>query len=264
MSTISKFVVICSVLFVVSLPKAFSKSIEFSADAVIGAPHQEPRKSRLFVGKNAVRRESVVNGQALIEIIFPEKGRAVLINDQLRSYKERQFPNQTQDSVHNPCLQIKHAKCEKLGTETIDGIKTEKWQIITPKQGRHVRTLHWIDTKRKLAIREFFPDGTVSELKMVKKEKLNNRNVEKWQRTVSRPDGQTLKSYQWYDSKLKIAIKEELPGGFTRELMNIDISKQSDALFNVPDGYMKINNYGNNISGQQINRVNDRRFMYSK
>jgi len=264
MYSISKLLILSSALIVASQSNALAKSIEFSADAVIGVPHQAPRKSRLFVGKDAVRRESVINGQAMIEIVFPEKGRAVLINEQLKSYKERVFPHQPQDKDHNPCLKIKNAKCEKLGTESIDGLKTEKWQVITSNQGRNIRTLHWIDTKRKLAIREFFPDGTVSELKMIKNEKVNKRNTEKWQRTVSRPDGQVITSYQWYDSKLKIAIKEELPGGFTRELKNIQVSKQSDKLFNVPDDYMKINNFRVNHPGQQNIRIDNRRFMYSQ
>jgi len=246
MRTLSKFLITGSALLIASQSTAFSKTIEFSADAVIGMPQQAPRTTRLYVGKNAVRRESVINGQNVIEIVFPEKGKALLINEQLKSYKERQFPNQSKTKKINPCEQMQNATCEKLGTENIDGLKTEKWQIITINQGRRVRTLHWIDTKRKLAIREFFPDGSVSELKMLNKEKINKRDTEKWQRTLSRPDGQSIKSYQWYDTKLKIAIKEELAGGFSRELKNIKESRQPDKLFSVPAGYMKIDKVGNN------------------
>lgn len=246
MRTLSKLVIIGSALLIGSQPVAFSKSVEFSADAVIGMPQQAPKTTRLYVGKNAVRRESMVNGQNVIEIVFPEQGKALLINENLKSYKERQFPNQSKTKKINPCAQMQNAKCEKLGTENIDGINTEKWQIITINQGRRVRTLHWIDIKRKLAIREFFPDGSVSELKMIKKEKINTRNTEKWQRTLSRPDGQSVKSFQWYDTKLKIAIKEDLAGGFSRELKNIKESSQPDKLFSVPSGYMKIDNNHNN------------------
>ena len=252
MRTLSKLVILGLALFTGSQSTAFSKTVEFSADAVIGMPQQAPRTSRLYVGKDAVRRESVVNGQNVIEIVFPEQGKALLINEQLRSYKERQFPNQSKTKKINPCEQMQNATCEKLGTENIDGLKTEKWQIITLNKGRRVRTLHWIDVKRKLAIREFFPDGSVSELKMLKKETINKRNTEKWQRTLSRPDGQSVKSYQWYDTKLKIAIKEELAGGFSRELKNIKVSSQPEKLFSVPAGYMRIDN----------TRVNNRRAMY--
>jgi len=181
-----------------------------------------------------------VNGQNIIEIVYPDEGKAVLINEQLKSYKERMFPVQKKSKDSNPCEQIQNALCEKLGTEKIDGFKTEKWQIISNNRGRKLRTLHWVDVKRKLAIREFFPDGTLAELKMLKKEKINGRNTEKWERTLSRPDGNASKSYQWYDPGLKISIKEELSGGYIRELKNIKVVRQSKDLFKTPEDYRKI------------------------
>lgn len=242
MRGLNKLIIVVSALFVVGQSNAISKTVEFSADAIISIPQQEAKISKIFVGKNAVRREMNVNGQHVIEIVYPEQGRALLINDQIRSFKERRFPAQSKEENKTPCAQINNAICEKLGTESIDGIKTEKWQILSNEKGRKMRTLHWIDVKRKLAIREFFPDGSVSELKMIKKEKVNKRNTEKWERTLSRPDGKNIKSYQWYDSKLKISIKEELPNGSSRELKNVTVGKQKEELFNLPTGYMQVDN----------------------
>ena len=242
MRGLNKLIIVVSALFVVGQSNAISKTVEFSADAIISIPQQEAKISKIFVGKNAVRREMNVNGQHVIEIVYPEQGRALLINDQMRSFKERRFPAQSKEENQTPCAQINNAICEKLGTESIDGIKTEKWQILSNENGKKMRTLHWIDVKRKLAIREFFPDGSVSELKMIKKEKINNRRTEKWERTLSRPDGKNIKSYQWYDNKLKIAIKEELPNGSSRELKNVTVGKQKEKLFDLPTGYMQVNN----------------------
>ena len=242
MRTFNKLIILGSTLFVLGQSNAFSKTVEFSADAVINIPQQSAKYFKIFVGKQAVRREMSENGQKMIEIVYPEQGRALLINDQMRSFKERRFPAQSKDDNKTPCAQINNSICEKLGTENIDGIKTEKWQIVSTEKGRKMRTLHWIDVKRKLAIREFFPDGSVSELKMIKKEKINERNAEKWERTLSRPDGQLVKSYQWYDNKLKIAIKENLPNGYSRELKNVKVGKQEDKLFELPAGYMQIDN----------------------
>ncbi|MCW8922324.1 MAG: DUF4412 domain-containing protein [Gammaproteobacteria bacterium] len=234
------FVITCSIL-VAGYSYADSKTIEFSADAVVSASQQPVKKIRLFVSSKAVRSEITANGQTVVEIVYPDEGRAVLLNDSVKSYRERTFDRQSdnKDSA-TPCDQIANAVCEKMGVENIDGHETEKWQIVSDNQGRKLRTLHWVDVKRKLALREFFPDGSVAELKMVKKEKINGRETEKWQRTMSRPDGSNMKSYQWYDAGLKIAIKEELPGGYVRELKNIKLSKQPDALFKVPEGYKKI------------------------
>lgn len=233
-------IVVCAML-ISGYSYADSNTIEFSADAIVSVPQNSDRTTKLFVGKNAIRSESKIDGQIFVEIVYPEDGRAVLINSALKSYKERVVDNQnSKKQIETPCDQIANAVCEKLGVESIDGHKTEKWQLISNSRGKKLRTLHWIDVKRKLAIREFFPDGSFAELKMLKKEKMNGRNTEKWQRTLSRPDGSNSQSYQWYDTELKIAIREELPGGYIRELKNIEVVKQSDKLFSVPEDYVRI------------------------
>ncbi|MDH5611070.1 MAG: DUF4412 domain-containing protein [Gammaproteobacteria bacterium] len=241
MGALRKILVIACSVFITGNTYAEPKIVEFSADAVISAPQQNMRQTKLFVSEKAVRNESVVNEQVIVEIVYPQEGRAVLINNPLKSYVEKVFDRQNNKKNNDtPCDQISNAICEKLGNENIDGHDTEKWQIISENRGRKLRTLHWMDIKRKLAIREFFPDGSVAELKMLQKEKINGRNTEKWQRTLSRPDGKSAVSYQWYDPGLKIAIKEELPGGYIRELKNIVVSKQPDDLFSVPGDYAKI------------------------
>lgn len=241
MDVLKKFFIMVCMALISGFSYAASNTIEFSADAVISTPQQPVRQTKLYVSEKAVRSESVIDGQALVEIVYPQEGRAILINNSLRSYKERMFVSQSgKESTNSPCDQITNAVCQKLGDEEIDGHKTEKWQLVSESRGQKLRTLHWIDVKRKLAIREFFPDGSFSELKMMEKQKINGRDTEKWQRTLSRPDGATIKSYQWYDTEMKIAIKEEMPGGYVRELKNIEIIKQPDSLFVVPVDYKKI------------------------
>ncbi len=220
---------------------AGSESVEFSADAVINIPQQPVRQTRLYVSEKAIRSESIIDGQSMVEIVYPQQGRAILINNPLRSYKEKAFISQSEkEDSGSPCDQIANAVCEMLGTEEINGHKTEKWQVISESRSKKLRTLHWIDVKTRLAVREFFPDGSFSELKLLGKEKVNGRDTEKWQRTLSRPDGTKAVSYQWYDAELKIAIKEEIPGGYVRELTNIKIGRQPEDLFSAPDDYKKI------------------------
>lgn len=245
MLTLFHLFFISTCLIVTSQSFAIGGAVEFSADAIMTTPQQPEITSRIYVGKNAVRTESNVNNQEMIEISFPEKGLVVLINMQQKAYKEvnknKSVINETK-ADNNPCNKIPNAECQMLGKEKINGIETEKWQIISNNQGRQMRTLHWIDLKRKLALREFFPDGSMAELKMVLKEKINDRETEKWQRTMSRPDGSTMVSFQWYDPELKMAIREALPGGYLRELKNIKIAKQSEKLFEIPKDYTRIEN----------------------
>jgi len=229
-------------LMAASFVNAAQNTIEFSTDAVMSTPHQADRVSKMYVSKNAVRTEYDMNGQKIIEIVYPEKGKAIMLNPVLKAYKEISFnekPKLIEDSK-TICESMKNARCNILGEESIDGRKTEKWQIIRYQNGRPLRSLHWIDKKRKLALREFFPDGTVVELNLVAKERMNGRKTEKWKRTVSHPDGSQKYSYQWYDPKLKISIKEEIPGGYVRQLKNIKVSKQKKTLFKAPKEYVNV------------------------
>lgn len=254
MTLLTRILLLASISIVSGPLYAASKQAEFSADAVISMPNVPARLSRLYVSKEAVRRDTTMNGQTIIEIVFKNQGKAILINEHLRSYKENNFDVQKNKNTINPCEQIRNAVCEKLGTESIDGMKTEKWQIVSNDNGRKIRSLHWVDTKRKLALREFFPDGSVAELKRVKKEKINGRNTEKWHRVLSRPDGSIDDSYQWYDTALGIAIREELAGGFIRELKNIKLANQPASLFKVPEDYRKVEGYTNASQMQPYRR----------
>lgn len=240
MEFVSRLTALMCIALMTGYSYAAKQSIEFSADAVISTPQYPVNQTKLFVSKDAVRSEKNINGQDIVEIVYLNEGRTVLINDSLKEYKEKTVLQPNKIKTNSPCDQIIDAVCEKIGAEEIAGIKTEKWQITSNSRGKKLQTLHWIDVKRKLAIREFFPDGSVAELKMLKKEKVNGRDTEKWQRSLIRPDGKVINSYQWYDTGLKIAIKEELLNGYIRELKNIKVKKQPVSLFNVPSNYKKI------------------------
>lgn len=230
-------------LFAIQGNAAVEINAEFSADAVMMTPQQPAMQSKMYVSKKAVRTETNMNGREVIEITYPEEYRSVLLYPQQKIYLESKAPQQQSKNKatdNSPCAQLPNAECQLLGKETIDGRQTEKWQVITDSRGQQLRTLHWIDTKRKLALREFFPDGSFSELKMVSKETVNGRQTEKWERVFSRPDGSSMTSYQWYDPELKIAIREEMPGGYVRELKNIKVGKQKSQLFVIPKNYNKM------------------------
>jgi len=55
-------------------------------------------------------------------------------------------------------------------------------------------------------------------------------------------------STQWYDPELRIITREELPGGYFRELKSIEIGPQPPALFKAPADYKQVET---STSGQQ-------------
>lgn len=222
---------------------AVDVTVEFSAEAVQMTPMQPPMVVKMYVSKNAVRTEMEMNGQSQVEIIYPQQQRRVMLLPSSKRYVEQQSAKPMaavkKKKFFNPCDELPNADCRLLGKETISGRKTQKWEITKVVNGRQMRSLHWIDSNRRMAIREFFADGTVSELSFVGKEKINDRQTEKWQMQVTAPDGRKMQSQQWYDPELKMAIREELAGGYLREIRNIKIGKQKKSLFTVPKDYQK-------------------------
>jgi len=228
--------------FIVSTAHAAVTDKQFSADAVITIPGEPQTVSKLYVGNNVVRTDINTQNGLIIDIVFPMEGKLIKLNPQFKQYINIPVRKQTNDSKlnANPCDRLQNASCALLGEELINGLKTKKWQVITLVNNKKVKTLHWIDKQRKLAVREIFNDGTTANMKLLKEEMINNRNVEKWVRTLHRVDGSIVSSYQWYDPQLKISIREELPGGYIRELKNIVLARQKSDLFKVPEGYSRV------------------------
>ena len=58
--------------------------------------------------------------------------------------------------------------------------------------------------------------------------------------TTSVPNQQPMRTFQWYDAELELAVREEFPGGYVSELKNIHVGPQPDNLFVVPAGYERM------------------------
>ena len=140
----------------------------------------------------------------------------------------------------SPCEGVPDVSCSLVGTEKVSGRDTEKWEMVSHYAGQTLRSLLWIDKERRIPMRQFMPNGMTSELRFLGKETLNGRSVEKWELVTTEPGGQSTKSWQWYDPELRIAVREELPGGYARELRNIVVGPQPPELFEVPAGYRRV------------------------
>lgn len=237
--------IISSFILFSSHANALELTIEFSADAVQTAPGRPMLSSKMYVSKNAVRTDMNKNGRRVVDIVYPNQGKRVVMYPDQEVYIEQTglptVKSWSKKSAKTPCEGVKNAKCKKIATENLNKIKVEKWQVEQSIKGKTYKSLHWIDSKRRIAIKELFHDGGVSELKMLGNDNLHGRKVEQWEYHYSNPAGQQRLSKQWYDSELKMVIREEMPGGYLREIKNIKIAKQDAKLFSVPKGYKKIN-----------------------
>lgn len=227
-------------LAILVIPVCARAAVEFSADTVESNPQYGEHKGHLYMGHDRMRTDINMNGQQFIQIIDLDKQQAIIINPAEKSYMRRAAgrPDMMKSPAAangNPCANMQNLVCKDEGTEVINGRKTHKWQIT--RSGETGAMEFWLDDQRKIPIRQVMPDGSSMEMRMVGKEVVNGRNTEKWELTSHSANGQSQTSLQWYDPKLNMNVREEQPGGFTRNLTNIRVGKQPDSLFSVPAGY---------------------------
>ncbi len=140
----------------------------------------------------------------------------------------------------NPCYGLKDANCIKLGEEPVAGRAAQKWRVTVAAAKGKQESIHWIDNERNILLRQSSSQGVMMEQKMLGTETLNGRTVEKWQMTQNRAGKKPQLSTRWFDPQLNLAIREEYPRGYVREMSNIKVGSQKAKLFSVPTGYKKI------------------------
>lgn len=211
----------------------------FSATAVQLTPGGTIQ-TKVFIGNNAIRNEYLHNGQQVIEIIYPDENRRVLLFPAEKAYTEQHapaFPDSHVADKNSPCADMPGTLCRRIGEEKVNGIDTEKWEFSRVMQGRPLYSIHWVDKQRRLPVREFFPDGSVIEMHLLGDETINKRHAEKWRRQIMRASGERSQFLQWYDPELKLVIREEHPDGYVRELRDIKPGAPNKSLFTIPQGY---------------------------
>jgi hypothetical protein len=219
--------------------------VEFSADTVETDPDQGTRTGKLYMGNNRIRTEFDINGKTMVQIMDLTKQQALMINPEERTYMRLGagggMPGSgTPQPMDDPCAGMQNISCKKLGVEKVNGRPATKWEISSDEASETGPMVFWIDEERKFPIRQEMPDGSMMEMKYVRKETVDGRVTEKWVMTATRPGGQTMTSTQWYDPELKINIREDHGDEYSRVLKNIKPGKQPNALFAVPEGYREI------------------------
>ncbi len=252
--------------------------VEFSAETVITTPQKQPVRGKMYIAKDGTRKESVRDGKKVIQIINNKDRVAWILFPAEKTYLERRGEAPPPDTATpksgavDPCAGApQNVTCQKAGSEMVHGRETDKWEIVTQKQGKTQRVVMWIDKERGFPVKQQFPGGG-TEFRLIGKETLNGRDTEKWEITQTRQQTQqrqqrqpspqqrqpgsqqrpqTTRSLQWYDPQLDLAIREEYPGGYVRELINIQVGPQAASLFELPEGYTKKQMPSQQRGGQQ-------------
>ena len=258
-----------AVMLVAGLANAGQANVQFSADAVQFGLSQTENTARIFVGDNRVRLEYRRNDKPVIEVYDLQQQRVLLLLPEQSSYMEQRVPGENMTNPllpangENPCAGNRNAKCNLLGSEVIHGREVKKWEMVISRDDKQLHSLHWLDVERGMPLRQIWHDGAVSEMLPAGQHVLNGRKTERWKTTVTRPGGQTTQSYQWYDPELQLTVREELAGGYYRELRNIKVGVQPETLFTVPDDFRRIPAPGTNALPHELpDRSNSRTPSY--
>lgn len=220
---------------------------QFSADTVQRGPQGEMSSGKMYVGEGRVRNEMAHQGQQVIRITDESRGvEWVLFPDQKKYMEQKiaassgQTPGAKPQPAENPCGDMPGLTCRNLGDEDVGGRAAVKWEMVASHQGQTMKSTQWIDKERGVPLRQEMPNGQTTELKFVAMVDLGGRKVEKWEMVATSPNRPEMRTFQWYDPELDLAVRQELPGGMVSELTNIRVGEQPDELFNIPAGYERI------------------------
>ncbi|EGV33740.1 hypothetical protein ThidrDRAFT_0429 [Thiorhodococcus drewsii AZ1] len=217
---------------------------QFSADMVSRGPDGQVSTGKMYVGDGRMRVEMNQQGKEVVRITDQTQGRELLLFPDRKGYMERDLAADRQDSPASanadPCAGLDGVNCRKVGEEDVGGRAAVKWEMSVVRDGQTLTGVQWIDVERGLPLKYRMPNGQSMELRMVGKETIDGRAVEKWEMTSAAPNQQPVKTFQWYDPELKLSVREEFPGGYVRELDRIQVGDQPDALFDIPAGYSRM------------------------
>lgn len=229
--------------------QAESGQVQFSAEMVRHGPDGKTVRGRMYVGDGRTRMEMSQQGREVIRI--SDRGRRTewILFPADKGYLERVSapapegapPSDAPPSAEtDPCAGMAGLICRRLGVEDVNGRPAVKWEMSMTQEGKTLTGVQWLDQERAIPLRHQMPNGQTMELKLLATETLEGRPVEKWEMTTAVPGQQPAVTFQWYDPALKLAVRDELPGGFVSELKDIRIGPQPDSLFAVPDGYTRM------------------------
>ena len=128
-------------------------------------------QAKIFFSSGKVRMEMAMGGQNQVMISDTAKSVLYMVMPADKMYMEMNAhapgPMRTPkvDSVDpaNPCSNTVITSCKKLGTETVNGYATEKWEF---KQASETVTA-WVSTKLRFPIKSVTSDGLTVEFRNI-------------------------------------------------------------------------------------------------
>ncbi|MBK1641217.1 hypothetical protein CKO12_04875 [Chromatium okenii] len=224
-----------------------AEPVQFAAEMVSSGPDSAPTTGKMFVGAGRVRVELEQNGQQIVRISDQARRADWVLFPQHKGYLERSAPAGEVAPVpappsaeHDPCDGLQAVTCRRVGVDQVAGRAAVQWEMSVTREGKTLTGTQWLDVERGLPLKYAMPNGQAMELKQLGTETIAGRAVEKWEMTVTMPNQTPVRTLQWFDPVLKLAVREEFTGGNVRALQQITLGKQPDELFQIPADYTRL------------------------
>lgn len=228
-------------MLALAAPAAAQQNLAYSATAVHALVGQPETSGTVVKSGQNMRLEFISEGQKIIQILRPEIGAMYILDPAAQTYMEvlgPAVPPTATDAYTNPCpAQTESQGCQKIGSDTINGITVERWLLSTAPNTQPV-VLLWDSTRRR-ALRQEFPDGSKMVMSFQSMQDLNGRRTEYWTTQSTTPGQPAASGDWWFDPQLRVVVRETLPTGETRRLENIVVGAVDAAAFQVPQGWQK-------------------------
>lgn len=222
----------------------------FTAEAVETRAGQPPETGRVFYAEQGMRFEFRRQGKSVVQIFLPGQGLMRVLFPEEKTYLEFQGPVSSSrladTKPETPCPAPNLARCERVGSDTIDGVAAEIWRV-TPLLPPNVQaaplqgpTDIWWDKQRKVALREKGADGSLVQTRLTGQKQHGGRTTDLWETVLTGPDGQPRRTVRWHDPELNIDVHEEHPNGSIRDLRNIVVTQPDPAWFTLPSDFRRL------------------------
>ncbi len=218
-------------------------AVQFSATAVMSTPGRADTSSRIYFSPEKIRKEFFYYGEPVVQILNSrDKVSLMCFSEQKICYENTLLETINvgiSEAKANPCSGLKNINCERLGEEILNKRKAIKWKL-SRQQGEIVYSSYlWVDAEINIPVKNLENNTTTIQLIWQGNEKLGNRMTQKWLEIAMQQNGEVLKRKQWFDTELKISIKQSYPDGSKQELKDIVVEHLDDALFEIPLGFEK-------------------------
>ena len=162
--------ILCAVLIALAflLSAGLGRAAEFSATSITKAGGTET-PGKVYVKGRKARHEIEIAGKTSVQILRPDKNVLWVILPQQKAYMEMPLTQEAQQKILLNLTEKQKAKMKKVGTETVNNYKCDKYETAMSHQGKTAKLLVCIAPELGAPVKMESKDGSfATELKDIK------------------------------------------------------------------------------------------------